>query len=329
MQSFIQSAIIMSMSKQNLSEHNSPKHMPTQDWLLLVVLSITWGISFFFIKIALHSLQPLTIVFGRVLTAALALNLILRLRGEKLPRGWKQWRPFLVISLLNNVLPFTLIVWSETQISSGLTSILNASAPLWGVVIAHFYNHEKLTNSKTIGILLGFGGVIVMIGFESLAGIGMNTLAQVAMLGATFCYAFAGAYTQRIKQHSPTVIAASQVTISSVIMFVLMVLIERPWLSPMPSLASLGAVLELGLIGTAAAFLLYFRILRRAGASNVLLVTFLIPVTALFVGIFFLNEQLQGIHIVGMGLIASGLLALDGRVLSLFKKSSSGEEVTK
>lgn len=317
------------MSKQNLPEYNSPKHMPTQDWLLLVVLSITWGISFFFIKIALHDLQPLTIVFGRVFTAALALNLILHLRGEKLPRGWNQWRPFLVISILNNVLPFTLIVWSETQISSGLTSILNASAPLWGVVIAHFYNHEKLTSSKTIGILLGFGGVIVMIGFESLAGIGMNTLAQVAMLGATFCYAFAGAYTQRIKQHSPTVIAASQVTISSVIMFLLMLLIDRPWLSPMPSLASLGAVLELGLVGTAVAYLLYFRILRRAGASNVLLVTFLIPVTALFVGIFFLNEQLQGIHFVGMGLIASGLLALDGRVLSLFKKPSNAGQVTK
>ena len=317
------------MSKKNLPEQHSPKHMSTQDWLLLVVLSITWGISFFFIKIALRDLQPFTIVFGRVFSAALVLNLILRLRGERLPRGWNQWRPFLVIAILNNVFPFTLIVWSETQISSGLTSILNASAPLWGVVIAHFYNHEKLTGGKTLGILLGFGGVIVMIGYESLAGIGMNTLAQVAMLGATFCYAFAGAYTQRIKEYSPTVIAAGQVTISSVIMFLLMILIDRPWLSPMPSLASLGAVLELGLVGTAVAYLLYFRILRRAGASNVLLVTFLIPVTALFVGIFFLGEHLSGIHFVGMGLIASGLLALDGRVLSFFKKPSNAEQVTK
>lgn len=329
MLSFIQSTIIRGMSKQNLPEQHSPKPMPAQDWLLLVVLSITWGISFFFIKIALKDLQPLSIVFGRVFTAALALNLILRLRGEKLPRGWNQWKPFLVISIFNNVLPFTLIVWSETQISSGLTSILNASAPLWGVVIAHFYNHEKLTGGKTIGILLGFGGVIVMIGFESLAGIGMNTLAQVAMLGATFCYAYAGAYTQRIKQYSPTVIAAGQVTISSVIMFFLMLLIDRPWLSPKPSLASLGAVLELGLVGTTIAYLLYFRILNRSGASNALLVTFLIPVTALFVGIFFLGEHLSGIHFIGMGLIASGLLAIDGRVLSLLKHPSSAERVTK
>ena len=323
------SAIIRSMSKQNPPEQQSPKHMPAQDWLLLVVLSITWGISFFFIKIALHDIQPLTIVFGRVFTAALALNLIMRMRGEKLPHGWNQWRPFLFISIFNNVLPFTLIVWSETQISSGLTSILNASAPLWGVVIAHFYNHEKLTGGKTIGILLGFGGVIVMIGYESLAGVGMNTLAQVAMLGATFCYASAGAYTQRIKNYSPTVIAASQVTISSVIMFLLMLLIDRPWLSPMPSLTSLGAVLELGLVGTAVAYLLYFHILNRSGASNALLVTFLIPVTALFVGIVFLGEQLSGIHFIGMGLIASGLLAIDGRVFSSFKKPSSTEQVTK
>ena len=329
MQSFIPSAIIRVMLKQNPPEQQFPKHMPVQDWLLLVVLSITWGISFFFIKIALHDLQPLTIVFGRVFTAAIALNFILRLRGEKLPHGWKQWKPFLLISILNNVLPFTLIVWSETQISSGLTSILNASAPLWGVVIAHFYNHEKLTGGKTIGILLGFGGVIVMIGYESLAGIGMNTLAQVAMLGATFCYAFAGAYTQRIKEYTPTVISAGQVTISSVIMFLLMVLIDRPWLSPMPSPASLGAVLELGLVGTAVAYLLYFRILNRSGASNALLVTFLIPVTALFVGIFFLGEHLSGIHFIGMGLIASGLLAIDGRALSFFKSFSRDESDTK
>lgn len=317
------------MSKQNLPEQHSPKHMPAKDWLLLVVLSVTWGISFFFIKIALRGLQPLTIVFGRVFTAALVLNLILHFRGERLPRGWNQWRPFLFISIFNNVLPFTLIVWSGTQISSGLTSILNASAPLWGVVIAHFYNHEKLTGGKTIGILLGFGGVIVMIGYDSLAGIGMNTLAQVAMLGATFCYAFAGAYTQRIKDFSPTVIAAGQVTISSVIMFLLMMLVDRPWLSPMPSLVSLGAVLELGLIGTTVAYLLYFRILRRSGASNVLLVTFLIPVTALFVGILFLDEHLSGIHFIGMGLIASGLLALDGRIFSFFKNLTRAERVTK
>jgi drug/metabolite transporter (DMT)-like permease len=302
--------------------------MHATDWGLLVLLSFVWGISFFFIKIALKGFSPLTIVFGRVVTAALALNVILRLRGESLPRKWTDWRHFLIIGIFNNVIPFTLIAWAGTQISSGLTSILNASAPLWAVLIAHFYNNEKITPLKILGMLLGFGGVSVMIGVESLAGIGMNTLAQIGMLAATLSYAAAGAYTQRVKhQYSPTLLATGQVTVSTVIMLVLAALIDQPWLKPMPSLVSWVSVIELGLVGTTIAYLIYFKVLRTAGASNALLTTFMIPVTALFFGITFLGESLQYYHFIGMALIAGGLLSIDGRVFQRFSKSPAIEAV--
>lgn len=294
--------------------------MTARDWLLTVTLSVAWGISFFFIKLALHDLHPLTIVFGRVAVAALALNIILRLRGEHLPASRADWKHLLVISLLNNVIPFTLIAWAQTQIASSLTSILNASAPLWGVLLAYTVNRERLSGGRVLGMLLGFGGVIVTIGVDSLGGLGMNILAQLGMLAATFSYALSGAYTQRVRHLSPPVIAAGQVTVSTVLMLPLTLLIANPLQGPMPGLLSWAAVLELGLIGTTVAYLLYFRLLASAGASNALLTTFLIPITALLMGILLLGETLAPYHIAGMALILGGLLVIDGRIFRLVRR---------
>lgn len=292
----------------------SSRTMSTKEWLMIAALSLLWGSSFLLIKYALQGFQPFSIVLGRVMVASLALLVILRIRGKKLPRDKRIWLDFLVISLLNNVIPFSIIMWSETQISSGLTSVLNASAPLWTVILALTLRSEKVTWNRILGVMLGFAGVIMMIGISSLESLGLHILAQAGMLIATLSYALAGNYTQRVKQVDPIMISTGQVVCSSVIMLPVVALIDKPWQQPMPPAVSWGAVIALGFLGTAIAYLLYFRVLMSAGAGNALLVTYIIPVNAVLLGILLLGESFAPYQFAGMFLIFLGLVAVDGRV---------------
>jgi drug/metabolite transporter (DMT)-like permease len=299
------------------------KSMSPYEWLLLTVLSILWGGSFFFVGVAVEALPPLTIVTLRVFLAAIALLAVVYFTGSRMPSNPTVWIAFIGMGVLNNVIPFTLIVWGQTHIASGLASILNATTPLFTVVAAHFLTKdEKMSNLKIMGIVFGLTGVAVMIGHEALGGLGDSILAQVAVLGAAISYSLAGIYGRRFRQLGikPVVTATGQVTASSVILIPLAIFYDHPFTLPMPGVEIWLAILALAFVSTAFAYILYFRILSTAGATNVLLVTLLIPVSAILLGTILLGEQLELKHMIGMGLISIGLLSIDGRVFLLIRE---------
>ena len=290
------------------------------DWGLLVLLSLLWGGSFLCVGIAVQELPVLTIIALRVSLAALVLWGIALFSGHRLPRGRKTWQAFLALGLLNNVIPFGLIVFGQQTIGAGLAAILNATTPLWTVLIAAlFLADERFSKQKLFGVLLGLVGVIVMVGPDSLAGISRNLGAQLAVLGATLSYAFASVFGRRFAaaKISSLHTALGQVTASSFILVPLALMIDTPWASALPSQATIFAILGLAVLSTAGGYLLFFNILERAGATNVSLVTLLIPPSAIAMGMLFLEETLQGIHFIGLALIILGLLSLQGRLFRL------------
>jgi drug/metabolite transporter (DMT)-like permease len=292
--------------------------MGAVEWALLLALSVLWGGSFFFVKLAVAELPPFTVVLGRVGLAALALNLLVRATGHRMPRDRGRWAAFFAMGLLNNLVPFSLIAWSQTQIASGLASILNGATPLFTALLAHWLtDDERLTWSRLAGVLLGLTGVGVMIGLEALSGLGLHVVAELAILLATLSYACAGIFGRRFRGQPPLVTATGQVTATTLMMLPIVLAVDRPWTLAMPQPSTLAAVAGLALLSTALAYLLFFRILAAAGATNLLLVTLLIPVSALLVGHFVLGEGLALQHILGMGLIALGLAAIDGGALSV------------
>ncbi len=299
------------------------KTMGPLEWFLLIILSVLWGGSFFFSKVALAELRPFTVVLGRVGIAALALNLIVRASGHRMPGSREIWGMFLVMGLLNNLIPFSLIFWGQTQIASGLASILNATTPLWTILLAHLTGDERLTANRLGGVAFGLVGVTVMIGPDVLGGLGLKMLAQLAVLGAAFSYALAGIYGKRFKAIPPYVTAAGQITCTTLMMIPIALFVDRPWLLPMPGIKTWGALLALALLSTAVAYVLYFRLLSTAGATNLLLVTLLIPVSALLLGTSILGERLDPRHFIGMGLTGLGLVVIDGRLLRKIESRKS------
>lgn len=301
------------------------KQMGRQDWVQLFFLSILWGGSFFFSKVALVELKPFTVVFGRVFIAAIALNIVVRATGHRLPTSLKMWVSFFVMDVLNNLLPFSLIFWGQTQISSSLASILNATTPVWAVLLAHFLTtDERLTPNRISGVIFGMIGVLFMIGFDALQGLGSDVIAQLAVVGAALSYACAGIYGKRFKETPAVVTATGQITGTTLMMIPIVIIFDKPWLLPMPGSNAWEALLGLALLSTALAYIIYFRLLSSAGATNLLLVTFLIPVSAILLGTIILGEQLDIQYFVGMGFISLGLIAIDGR---LFEKIRSRDKM--
>ena len=291
--------------------------MSGADWALLVALSILWGGSFFFVEIAVRELPVLTIVALRVALAALALIAVMRVLGIAFPTRPAVLLAFLGMGILNNVVPFSLFVWSQTHIASGLAAILNATTPLFGVIVANALTRdEKLTANKLAGVIVGFAGVVVLIGPSAILAPGSDTLAEIACLGAALSYAFAGVFGRRFKRMGvpPIATATGQVSASSLILLPAALVIDRPWTLAMPGGATIASILGIAVLCTALAYILYFRLLANAGATNLLLVTFLIPVSAILLGVLFLGEVLLVQHVAGMALIGLGLAAIDGRL---------------
>ena len=296
------------------------------EWLLLLLLSVLWGGSFFFGEVALAELPPLTLVLGRVALAAVTLNLVVAASGQRMPRDVGLWGAFLVMGVLNNFIPYSLIFWGQTEITSSLASILNATTPLWTVVLAHFLTHdERMSPNKLAGVSFGLLGVIVMIGPAALGGVGLNVLAQFAVVGAALSYAFAGIFGRRFKRLgvSPLVTASGQLTGGTLMMLPVATLVDRPWTLPAPGSVTWGAVAGLALLCTAVAYVIYFRLLASAGATNLLLVTFLIPVSALLLGTTLLGEVLEPRQLAGMAMIGLGLAGIDGRLWRLSRARSA------
>jgi drug/metabolite transporter (DMT)-like permease len=291
--------------------------MTRQDWAILLILSVLWGGSFYLIEIAIETVAPFTLVLIRVALAAAMLWAFLLVRRERLPLPPGAPAAFLVLALLNNVIPFVLFAWAQIEISGGLASILNATTPIWGVVVAHLLTaDEKATPGKVAGVLLGFGGVAVMIGTDFLGELGRGVLAQLACLAATLCYALAGVWARRFRGMGvpPIAVATGQLSAAAIVMLPLVLVFEPPWLASAPSSEAWWGLVALALFCTSLAYILYFRLLASAGATNSLLVTFLIPITAILLGALLLGERLELRHFAGMALIGAGLAAIDGRL---------------
>lgn len=283
-------------------------------WLLLILLSLLWGGSFLTARIAAPSIPPFTLVFVRVLLAAVALNLVLAATGRRLPLDARSLRDFAVMGLLNNVVPFALIFFGTRTIGAGLASILNAMTPIATVLVMHAAtSDEKLTAAKAVGVAFGFVGVAVLIGAGALAGLGEHLAAELACLAATVSYAVSTLWARRFRGRPPLVTATGQLTLATVVVAPLALLFEDPLALPLPGPDVVAAVLFLALAATALAYVIFFKILTLAG-SNVMLVTFLVPVSAILLGVAVLGERLEPRHWIGMLLIMAGLAAIDGRL---------------
>jgi drug/metabolite transporter (DMT)-like permease len=293
--------------------------MTRRDWGLIVTLAILWGSGFTLIDIGLRSVPPNTLVFARMALAVPPLLLLLKIRGETLPGDFKSWEMLTIVGLLNVVVPFILFYWGMTQISTGLASILNATTPLWGVVAAHFLTRdEKATPARLIGVLFGVAGIAVMIGVDALRGMSSGILAQIACLIATLCYALGSIYGRRFGQSgmTPLSIATGQVITSAIILLPIALFTDAPLSLPIPGMAFWLSTIAMAVFSTSLAYFLFFKLVESAGASNSLLVTFLIPIVAIILGAAFLGERFSVNQGAGVVLIAVGLVLLDGRVLA-------------
>ena len=296
------------------------------EWMLLVLLSVVWGGSFFFNGIALREFPTLSIVTARVGLAALALLFLMKMLGQGIQLNRQILKAFFGMSFLNNVVPFSLIVWGQQHIASGVASILNATTPLFTMLVAHWFTtDEKINPRRLLGVLTGMGGVGLMMGLDSMESSGFHLLGQSAILLAAFSYGLAGVYGKRFAQLGipPLATATGQLCASSIILIPLTLWIDQPWTMAMPSIEGMGSLLGIALLSTALAYVIYFRLLKTAGATNLLLVTLLIPVSAIILGVFLLDESLEPQHLSGMAVISLGLLIMDGRLLQFFRKTLS------
>lgn len=295
--------------------------MNAGDWALLVTLSVLWGGSFFFSKVALGSLPPLTLALGRVALAAAALGIVLLAGRHGLPNGRVAIRALATMAILNNVVPFSLIFFGQTQIASALAAVLNATTPLFTVLVMQARGGaERLSAGKVGGVLLGLGGVAMML-LPRLSPVGADSagaplLGMAACLGAAFSYGLAARYGLRFARMGlkPMQIAFGQLFFASLWLLPLAAAVERFWLLPAPTPVAVAALAALAFASTALAYVLFFRLMARAGATNVSLVTLLVPVSAVLLGIGILGERLTGVEVAGIVLIALGLVSIDGRL---------------
>jgi drug/metabolite transporter (DMT)-like permease len=300
------------------------KTMTGRAWAELLILSVIWGGSFLSVEFALREIGIFTIVAERVALAALVLWAVILIRRRKLPRRPAIWGAFLVMGILNNALPFTLLTYGQVYIESGLTAILNATTAIFGVLLAAMmFRDERLTLKKAIGVTIGFCGVATAIGPAALQNFDPRAVAQLAVIGATLSYGFAGVWARRFLSGLPSdMAAAGMLTGSSLIMVPLALMLEgRPSFDlATETFVAMGFY---AIIATALAYLLYYRVLAMAGSGNLMLVTLFVPVVAIFLGALVLNEALGQNALLGFGIMALGMIVLDGRVLARLRKSLS------
>jgi drug/metabolite transporter (DMT)-like permease len=292
--------------------------MTAREWGLLALLSLLWGGSFFFIGVAVKELPPLTVAALRVALAALILWVSAPLTGGRPPKGCKALAALALFGLGNNALPFALIAWGQTDLPAGLASILNATTPLFAVLIAHVLTaEEKLNRFKIIGAVAGMAGVAWVIGPGALLGRGgTNAWAEGAVLLAALSYAVTALFARRVGALGlkPLDIATGQTTAGAIYLVPIALSFERPWSLPIPSAPVIASVFAIAALCTALAYVVYFRILSGAGATNVLLVTLVAPATSVILGALILHERLLARQFVGFAIIALGLAFIDGRL---------------
>jgi len=294
--------------------------MSGRAWLLLLTLSLVWGSTFVFADHALDELPAVLVAWGRVASGAFFLALMLLLAGQRWPRGWPRWRRYLAMGFLNNALPFTLIFAGQVELGAAAAAILNATTPTFTVLLAHATTaDERLTAGKAAGALLGFLGVALLIGLKQLSGLGAALGPALLVLAGAFSYAVAGLYGRRFRGEPPLATATGQVVCSTLLLTPVALVLAEPWRVPMPSAEAWVSILALGLLCTAFAYRLYFRILALAGATNLLLVTLLLPPSAMGLQVLLLGRPVGWEELAGFAVIALGLAAIDGRPLGLLR----------
>ncbi len=297
----------------------APQTMRPADWVALALLSVLWGGSFMFNGLAVQDLPPFTIVAGRVAIAAMILVTVLRLTGQRLPADTRTWRDFMVLAFLGNVVPFSLITWGQGHIASGLAAILNATTPLFTVLLLRLTGAERIGLGRAAGLVLGIAGVAVLTGPKALDGATFGLLGAAAVLVASFSYAVSGLWARRFKDMPVLLTAAGSLTCGAVQAVPLALIVDRPWtLDPGPE--ALLAVLALAVFSSGIAYLLFYRIMSRAGPANASLVTFLVPASAILLGALALGERLPWTAFAGLGLILLALAVIDGRLLRRFAR---------
>ncbi|WP_170389893.1 DMT family transporter [Ruegeria arenilitoris] len=287
------------------------KSLSALAWFELILLGLIWGASFLAIRVALDTIPVMTAVFHRVFWAALALWAVVLLRRETIPRDPRFWGAFLVMGLLNNVLPFSLMAWGQLYVDTGLTSILNAATAIFGVLVAAaFFPDEQLTKRRAVGVALGFGGVSTAIGLHNFLGFSLQSAAQLAILAGTVSYALAAVWARlRLSGLAPQVAAAGMLSGSTIVMLPVMLVVDGVPSFDLPMTTWL-AVAYYALVATAGAYLLYYRVLAAAGSGNLLLVTLIIPPVAILLGAYVRHETLAPNAFIGFAILALGLLIL-------------------
>lgn len=290
--------------------------MTLRNWLELLALGAVWGGAFFFARIAVAEIHPVTLVFLRVFLGAITIVLFLALTGRPVLAAQRTMAALAGLAVLNNVIPFSLIFAGQTELGAGLASVINATTPFWTALAASVLtSDEKLTTNKIAGILTGIAGAALVVGPTALEGSDGPAWAKFAILGATVSYALAAIYARRFRALAPPVIASGQLLASSVIMAPVMLLFGKPETLLAVSPHVWAAVLALAIVSTSFAYILYFRLIASAGATNASLVTLVIPAFALALGVAFLSETLHPYELAGLALIATGLVTIDGRLL--------------
>jgi drug/metabolite transporter (DMT)-like permease len=299
---------------------NTERHaMSLKHWAMILALSVLWGGSFLFQAVAVREVPPLTVALARVAGGAAVLALVMlalaRLGADRSTPSDVRWSDYAVMGFLANALPFALIISAQAEIPSGLASLLNAATPISTVIVAHAFGAERATGGRIVGVLLGVVGVAILIGPAALAGQKTSVFGMLAVVAATISYGFASLWGRRFKTVSPLFTAMAQLACSAVMLAPLVLLIERPWTVPAPSMGASAALVGLAVLSTALAFVIFFRVMAEAGALNAMLVTLLVPISATAFGVVLLGETITTRQILGAAVIAAALAILDGRIV--------------
>jgi drug/metabolite transporter (DMT)-like permease len=300
----------------------SAPRLDGRSWALLIGLALLWSASFIFIKVAAAEIPAFTLVLARVALAAVVLHGVVWISGRRFPARPAVLLDYAAMGFFNNVVPFVLIVYATDRLGAGTASILNATAPIFALIIAHFVTmDERMTPAKAAGMVLGFAGVAVLSGPDAAAGLTGDLAAVGAMLLACFFYGLSAIYGRRFKGTDATVSATCQLTASTALLLPLAFIIDRPWTLASPSAHALLSALALAVISTALAYVLYYALIARAGGTNTILVTLLIPIGGVFLGWATLGEAFTAGEAAGMALILAGLVVIDGRAVRLVRPS--------
>lgn len=296
--------------------------MNWKNLLLMVSLAALWGPSFVFIKVGVETIPPLTLVFGRVALAALLLYLVLRLQHGRLPNSFNTWKHISVVALLHNAIPFVLFAWGEQYVDSALASILNGSIPLFTILLAHFFTQDDhLTFAKVTGVLVGFAGMVVLVYPSFQGGVTATAWGVLALVLAAFLYGVAIVYARNHLRGLPSLVAPTgQMMMASLYLLPLMLVVDRPWTLAAPSIPSLLSMFELAVLGTALAFIIYYRLLERAGATYLSMVAYVIPIFGIIFSVLLLNEQVTREMLLGGALILVGVMIVNGLFNALFPR---------